>query len=66
MEITVNVLLGPDDTLLYAPDAAAQQVLAALGANPTKDYCTVYVATSSLPGTAGTPPAPPASELPSA
>lgn len=64
MEITVNVALGADDTLLYAPDAAAAQVLAALGANPTKDYCIVYITTSAVPGTAGTPPAPPGVEPP--
>jgi hypothetical protein len=58
MNIAVNVHLGADDTLLYAPDAAAMQVLVALGGDASKDYCTVVVMTSGEPGTAGTPPAP--------
>ena len=59
MQITVRVELGKDQTLLYTPDAAASQVLAALGANPTVDYCTVTVVASPEPGSAGTPPPPP-------
>ena len=60
MEITVNVALAKGQTLLYTPDAAAAQVLAALGANPTVDYCTCTVVASPEPGSAGTPPPPPA------
>jgi hypothetical protein len=62
MQITVNVQLESDDALAYTPDAAAAQVLAALGANPTNDYCVVYVTTTASPGTAGTPPPPPGTE----
>jgi hypothetical protein len=57
--INVHVQLGPDDTLAYAPDAAAMQVLVALGGDATQDYCTLTAATSSEPGTAGVDPTPP-------
>jgi hypothetical protein len=55
MVITVTVQLLGDDQLAYAPDAAAAQVLAALGANPTKDSCNVTVNGPTF-GSAGTPP----------
>jgi hypothetical protein len=60
MDITVNVELGANETLAYTPDAAAGQVLAALGGNATKDYCVCYVHSSDVPGTAGTPSGQPA------
>lgn len=59
MRITVNVQLGEDQTLAYAPDAAATQVLAALGGNPTVDYCLLTVEASPKPGSAGAVPEPP-------
>lgn len=55
MVITVNVQLHDNDTLLYAPDAAAMQVLVALGGNQTKDSCQLYVQAPSEPGFAGKP-----------
>jgi hypothetical protein len=58
MLITTTVQLGPDDTLAYAPDAAAMQVLVALGGNAAADYSVVYVTTSGEPGTAGAAPDP--------
>jgi hypothetical protein len=62
--INVHVQLGPDDTLAYAPDAAAMQVLVALGGNAQEDFCTLTVATTSEPGTAGVDPTPPPTEPP--
>jgi hypothetical protein len=59
MEISVTVQLGEGDSLAYTPDAAAQQVLAALGGNPTNDYCSCIVTMPATQGTAGTPPTPP-------
>jgi hypothetical protein len=62
MHFIVHVNLGDDETLAYAPDAAAMQVLTALGGNPTKDYCVVQInhplppAPPSEQGEAGTPP----------
>jgi hypothetical protein len=67
MIINVHVQLGPDDTLAYAPDAAAMQVLVALGGNATEDYCMLTATTSSEPGTAGAGPPeqpPPDTQLP--
>ena len=58
MFINVQITLGKDQTLAYTPDAAAAQVIAALGGNPTIDYCQVRVQTSLEPGEAGTPPPP--------
>jgi hypothetical protein len=58
MIIDVSVRLGRDDSLAYTPDAAAMQVLVALGGNATKDYCELHVTTVDEPGTAGTPPPP--------
>lgn len=60
MQISTIVTLGDGDSLAYTADAAAAQVLAALGANPTKDYCVVTIS-QHAGGEAGTPPAP---ELP--
>lgn len=57
MEITVSVQLDQDDVFAYTPAAAATQVIAALGGNPTKDFCTVAVQQSAT-GQAGTPPPP--------
>lgn len=62
MEISTTVSLGPDDTLLYTPDAAAAQILAALGANPTRDVAYVTVI-QNAGGQAGTPPPPPGTVL---
>jgi hypothetical protein len=56
IHVTVNLEKGED--LAYAPDAAAMQVLTALGANATEDYCQVYVYASTEPGEAGVPPPP--------
>jgi hypothetical protein len=56
MQITVNVLLGKDQTFGKTADEAAAAVLAALGTDPDLDYCTVYVQASLDPGVAGTPP----------
>jgi hypothetical protein len=58
MKISVSVSLEKDETLAYTPDAAATQVLAALGGNPTEDYCEVYVYAPTEPGEAGVPPPP--------
>lgn len=57
MQITTTVALGDGDSFLYTADAAAAQVLAALGGNPTKDSATVSVVQQSH-GEAGTPPPP--------
>lgn len=54
MVINVNVNLGDGDSFAYTADAAATQVLAALGANPTKDSCYVAI-TQASHGEAGTP-----------
>jgi hypothetical protein len=56
MLITTTVDLNEDETLLYTPSQAAAQIIAALGGNPSNDYCTVQVVTSGGPGSAGTPP----------
>jgi hypothetical protein len=55
MVFTVYVELEPDDALMYTLDRAAEQVLAALGGNPTVDYCTVAVGHTTGYGKAGTP-----------
>jgi hypothetical protein len=59
MKITTNVQLEGDETLAYTPDAAAMQVLVALGGNAQTDYSIVYVQAPIEPGEAGTPPPPP-------
>jgi hypothetical protein len=59
MQISVTVNLDKGETLAYAPDAAAMQVLVALGGNAAEDYCTCYVYSPNEPGEAGTPPVPP-------
>ena len=53
VEINVNVQLAKGETLAYPPDMAAQQVLAALGGDPTNDYCRVFVQSALEPGEAG-------------
>lgn len=55
MVIYVSVKLGDGDSFAYTADAAAAQVLAALGGNPTTDSCHVDV-TQASQGFAGTPP----------
>jgi hypothetical protein len=55
MHINVVVTIGQDDSFAYTPDAAATQVLAALGGNPTKDYCACTVQMPASTGNAGTP-----------
>jgi hypothetical protein len=61
MRITVIVALDSDDNFAYTPDAGATQVLAALGGNPTTDYCMLSVQQAAT-GTAGsTPPETPPS-----
>jgi hypothetical protein len=60
MQIQTVVMLDEDDSFAYTPDAAAAQVLAALGGNPTKDYATCTIQMSPNKGEAGTtPPWPP-------
>lgn len=53
MRIDVNVKLAKGETLAYAPDAAAMQVLVALGGNSTKDSCYLVMVASPEPGHAG-------------
>lgn len=55
MQITTTVQLGDGDSFAYTADAAAAQVLAALGGNPTKDSASVSIQQHAL-GQAGTPP----------
>lgn len=57
MLITVNVTLEEDDSFAYTADAAATQVLAALGGNPTNDTCLTYVTMPTTSGAAGVPAA---------
>jgi hypothetical protein len=57
MQIYVKVELGDNDSFAYTADAAATQVLAALGGNPTTDHCTATILMVPTEGTAGTPPA---------
>jgi hypothetical protein len=66
MRITTVVELGDGDSFAYTPDAAATQVLAALGGNPTNDYAIVTVTMPPTHGEAGVqsplpeePPPPP-------
>jgi hypothetical protein len=59
MIFSTTVTLQEGDSFLYSADAAAAQVLAALGGDPTNDSSTVYVM-SQLSGSAGVPPTPPA------
>jgi hypothetical protein len=61
MQIKTVVQLESDDAFAYTPEAAAAQVLAALGGNPTNDYSTVELWMPNSVGDAGTPP-PPSSE----
>jgi len=58
MQINTTVLLEDGDSFAYTADAAAAQVLAALGGNPTNDFAVVVVQQNTS-GTHGTPaPAP--------
>jgi hypothetical protein len=54
----VTVQLGEDDSFAYTAEQAADQVLAALGGNPAKDYTQVTVAMPPSTGAAGVPPPP--------
>jgi hypothetical protein len=56
MQIEVVVNLADGDSFAYTADAAASQVLAALGGNPTVDHCTAIIAMPRSDGSAGTPP----------
>jgi len=58
MQIVTTVTLEADDNFSYTPDAAAMQVLVALGGNAENDHSQFYLS-SATSGTAGTPPAPP-------
>jgi len=58
MKINVSVVLEDGDAFAYTVDAAAMQVLVALGGNASKDYCSLRLETSQG-GDAGTPPQPP-------
>jgi hypothetical protein len=60
VEIHCTIQLEDADNLAYTPDAAAMQVLVALGGNSTKDVCYVTVSQAAA-GQAGTPPPPPVS-----
>jgi hypothetical protein len=57
MQIQTMVTLADGDRFLYTAEAAAAQVLAALGGNPTRDLATVTVRQDAF-GSSGTPPAP--------
>jgi hypothetical protein len=58
MQISVSVTLEAGEDLAYTPDAAAMQVLTALGGNPQEDHCICFVSAPVVPGEAGTPPEP--------
>jgi len=58
MQIQTTVTLSDGDSFLYTAEAAAAQVLAALGGNPTKDLAAVAIQQNSY-GTHGTQPATP-------
>lgn len=59
LTITTTVLIDGGSSFAYAPDAAAAQVLAALGGDPTEDRATVTVQQHDS-GEAGVPlPVPP-------
>jgi hypothetical protein len=58
MQFQVTVTVYDGDAFLYTADAAADQVIAALGGNPTKDFATVQINQASY-GTAGVAPATP-------
>jgi hypothetical protein len=60
---TTVELVDPDESLLYTPEAAAAQVLAALGGNPTNDTSYVTIM-QNVAGMAGVDPNPPAAESP--
>lgn len=55
MQITTTVTLGDGDSFAYTAEQAAQQVIAALGGNPTKDVAYVSIVQQSH-GSAGAPP----------
>jgi hypothetical protein len=59
MRIDVTVTLGDGDSFAYTAEAAAAQVIAALGGNPTTDYCQVVLSQNAL-GSSGVAPEPPA------
>lgn len=56
MQISVTVQLDKNETLAYQPDAAAMQVLVALGGDASNDHCSLMLLANPEPGTAGTPP----------
>jgi hypothetical protein len=58
MKVYVEVMLDKHETLAYTPDAAAQQVIVALGGSLADDWCSLTVRASPEPGTAGKPPDP--------
>lgn len=58
MQFDVTVTVYDGDAFLYTADAAADQVIAALGGNPTKDFAIVRVNQASY-GTAGVAPTTP-------
>lgn len=55
MVINVNVQLEDGDNMAYTPDAAAMQVLVALGGNAQNDSCRLFIAGPVEPGHAGKP-----------
>jgi hypothetical protein len=64
MIISTTVQLNdPDESFAYTPEAAAAQVLAALGGNATKDTSYVNVM-QNVAGMAGVDPNPPVAEPP--
>lgn len=56
MEVNIQIQLAAGESLPASDaDAAATQVLEALGADPAVSYCVLNVATAPLSGHAGTP-----------
>jgi hypothetical protein len=57
MHINVIVSLDSTESFAYTPDAAAMQVLVALGGDPANDYSQCSIQSNQV-GTAGTVPTP--------
>jgi hypothetical protein len=58
VQISCIITLTGQDVMAFSPDAAAMQILVAVGGNQTKDSCAVTINQQET-GAAGTPPAPP-------
>jgi len=60
MIVTVLVTLAAGEAFPGDAEQAAHDVLAALGGDPSRDFCTTTIAEPPPPpGEAGTPPEPP-------